>query len=187
MKELFRILSEKQRTRLKLLGLLFLMALFVLLFFSLAQRRGYYQLSAELENREKAALAASDKQARSAAAWEQWEQTRKDAQFLKENFFYQGGQEINQLRLDLRKLFSETGVNARSLKYDYADLEKERIGKISVTFNFTGSYPVLKRFLQTIERHPKFLLLEKIDFQKISGGGTELELRIILAGYYAHA
>ncbi|MBN2408307.1 MAG: hypothetical protein JXE07_01100 [Candidatus Aminicenantes bacterium] len=187
MKELFSILSEKQRARLKRLGLLFLVALFVFVFFSLAQRRSYYRLASQLKSRQTAALAAADKQAQSAAAWEQWEQTQKDVDFLKEKFFYHEGQEINELRLDLRKIFLDSGINARSFKYNYAELEKERIGKISVTFNFTGSYPVLKRFLQMIERYPKFLLLEKIDFLKISDGGTILELRIMLAGYYAHA
>ncbi|MGB7296478.1 MAG: GspMb/PilO family protein [Candidatus Aminicenantales bacterium] len=187
MKELFRTLGEKERTRLKLLGLLFLIALLFFLFFSLGQRRSYHLLADQLKNRKSAAVAAAAKQAQSTANWEQWEQTLKDIQFLKEKFFYREGQEINELRLDLRKIFSDAGINTLSLKYNYANLEKERIGKISVTFNFTGSYPVLKRFLQMIERYPKFLLLEKIDFLKISEGGTVLELRIMLAGYYAHA
>ena len=62
----------------------------------------------------------------------------------------------------------------------------KEVGKINVTFTFTGSYPILKRFLQTLEQFPKFLLLEKVDFLKIRGDGTMLELRIILAAYYAN-
>ncbi|HUU37819.1 MAG TPA: hypothetical protein VMW46_06390 [Candidatus Desulfaltia sp.] len=187
MKELFSALDEKERTRLRLLGLLCLIALFVLLFFSLGRRRSYYLLVNQLQGRESTAVAAEGKRAQSAAKWDQWEQTSKDIQALKESFFYHEGQEINELRLDLRKIFSESGISARSFRYNYASLEKERIGKISVTFTFTGTYTILKRFLQSLEQYPKFLLLEKIDFLKISGEGTMLELRIVLAGYYANA
>ncbi len=185
MKEIFKTLSEKEKTRLKLLGLLSLVALFVLLFFSIGKRRSYYLLADQLENRENLAAEADAKRAESAARWDQWEQTLKDVQTLRDGFFYHEGQEINELRLDLRKVFAESGINVPSLRYNYANLEKERIGKISVTFTFTGTYPILKRFVQTIERYPKFLILEKIDFLKISGGGAVLELRIVLAGYYA--
>lgn len=187
MKELFRALDEKEKTRLRLLGLLCLIALFVLLFFSLGQRRSFYLLVDQFQGRENTAAATEGKRAQSAAKWEQWEQTSKDLQALKESFFYHEGQETSELRLDLRKIFSESGINTRSFRYNYASLEKERIGKIGVTFTFTGTYPILKRFLQTLEQYPKFLLLEKIDFLKISGEGTVLELRIVLAGYYANA
>jgi hypothetical protein len=187
MKEVFNTLGEKEKKRLQLLGLFLLIALFVLLFFSLGQRRSYYLLADQLRARETAAAAADDKRAQSAAKWEQWGQTSKDVQALKESFFYHEGQEINELLLDLRKIFSASGISSPSFRYNYASLEKERIGKISVTFTFTGTYPILKRFLQTLEQYPKFLILEKIDFLKIGGGGTVLELRIVLAGYYAYA
>ncbi len=186
MREIFKALTEKEKTRLQLLGLLFLVAVFVLLFFSLGKRRSYYLLVDQLKSRENLAVEADDKRAASTSKWAQWEQTLEDIQTLKESFFYHEGQELNELRLDLRKVFAESGINVPSLRYNYASLEKERIGKISVTFNFTGTYPILKRFVQTIERFPKFLILEKIDFLKISGGGAVLELRIVLAGYYAH-
>jgi hypothetical protein len=185
MKELFSALDEKDRKRLRLLGLLFLVALFFLLFFSLGQRRSYFILVDQLKERQKNAASAEDKRGLSATKWGQWEQTSKDIQTLREKYFYHEGQET-ELRLDLRKVFSESGVSSRSLRYNYASLEKEKIGRISVTFTFTGTYPILKRFLQALEQFPKFLLLEKIDFLKISGGGTVLELRIVLAGYYAN-
>jgi hypothetical protein len=187
MKEIFSALSEKERTWLRLLGLLFLIALFVLLFFSLGQRRSYFFLVEQLEATEKSAVAAESRRTQSLKRWQQSEQTAKDIQSLREKFFYHEGEEIEELRLDLRKIFSETGVISRSFRYDYANLEKEQIGKISVTFTFTGTYPILKRFLQTLEQYPKFLFLEKIDFLKIGGGGTQIDLKIILAGYYANA
>ncbi|MFZ2053203.1 MAG: hypothetical protein WAU81_03300 [Candidatus Aminicenantales bacterium] len=186
MNELFSTLDEKERARLRLISLLFLIALFVLLVFSLGQRRSYHHLVDQLRGKEKTAAVAEGKRAENAAEWEQWEQSSKDIQALREKFFYHEGEEINELRLDLRKIFSESGITSRSFKYSYASLEKEKIGKVSVTFTFTGTYPILKRFLQMLERFPKFLLLEKIDFLKIGSEGAQLELRIVLAGYYAN-
>jgi hypothetical protein len=42
----------------------------------------------------------------------------------------------------------------------------------------------MKKFIFEVERHPKFLMIEKIDFEDISAQGGEIELVIILAGYY---
>ena len=186
MNELFSALHEKERTRLRLLGLLFLVALFVLIFFSFGQRRSYRLFVERLQGREKAAAAAEAKLAESNTQWTQWQEAYQDIKDLKEKSFYHVGEEASELRLDLEKIFSEAGISTRSYRYNYISLEKERIGKINVTFTFIGSYPILKRFLQTLEQFPKFLLLDKVDFLKIGGDGTMLELRIVLAAYYAN-
>jgi Tfp pilus assembly protein PilO len=186
MNEYFSLLNEKERKWFQLVGLLFFLALFVLIFFSFGQRRSYRYLEEGLQGKEKAASAAELKRAEGAARLAQWQEVGQDFQALKKKYFYHEGQEIGELRLDLQKIFSTAGVNSRSYRYNYVSLEKERIGKINVTFTFTGSYPILKRFLQILEQFPKFLLLEKIDFLKIGGDGTMLELRIVLAAYYAN-
>lgn len=184
MKEIFSRLNENERKQLQLLSLLFL---FVLVFFfvaSLGQRRGYLNLASELQAREKISANAEKLRLGSAEEWTRWEQAYRDMEDLKKTYFYKEQEGVNDLRLDLQKIFAETGIAARSLRYNYVSLEKEKVKKIEVTFTFTGSYLILKRFLDTIERFPKFLVLEKIDFMRISGEGSLLELRIILAGYY---
>jgi Tfp pilus assembly protein PilO len=186
MNGLFSALDEKERTGLRLLSLLVLVALFVLVFFSFGRRRSYQLLVERLQGRDKAAAEAGAKLVESTAEWAQWQEAYQDIKDLKEKFFYHEGEEASELRLDLQKVFSESGISARSYRYNYVSLEKEKIRKINVTFTFTGSYPILKRFLQTLEQFPKFLFLEKIDFLKIGGDGTMLELRIVLAAYYAN-
>lgn len=184
MKEIFSCLNESER---KLLRLLSLMLLFVLVFFffvSLGQRSGYLRLESELQAREKVSADAAKSRTASAEDWARWEEAYRDMEDLRKNYFYKEEQGVNELRLDLQKIFAEAGITARSLRYNYVSLEKEKVKKINVTFTFTGSYLILKRFLDTIERFPKFLLLEKIDFMKISGEGSLVELRIILAGYH---
>jgi Tfp pilus assembly protein PilO len=186
MRELFSYLSEKERSLLRLLSLLFLLAVIFLLAGSLGQRRGFHELAGRLMAQQQAAAAAADKQDESAAQWAGWEEAYADIQEIKAGYFYQEDKEINQLRLDLEKILAESGINARSLRYNHVNMEKERVKKVNVTFNFSGSYPILKRFLEAVERFPKFLFLEKIDFLKISAGGNLLELKIILAGFYAN-
>jgi len=83
MNELSSALDEKERTRLRLLGLLFLVALFVFIFFSLGQRRSYKLNVERLQGRDKAAAAAEAKRAESAAGWAQWQEAFQDLQDLK--------------------------------------------------------------------------------------------------------
>jgi hypothetical protein len=186
MNALFSALDEKERKRLQLLGLLLLLAVFVLFFFSFGQRRSYRLNVERLQGREKAAAAAQAKLSESTSRWTEWQAAYQDLKEIREKFFYHGGEESSVLRLDLQKVFSEAGISARSYRYNYVSLEKERIQKVNVTFTFIGSYPILKRFLQVIEQFPKFLLLDKIDFLKVGGDGNVLELRIILAAYFAN-
>jgi len=183
MKEIFSRLNESERRQLQLLSLLLLFVLVFFFFVSLGERRGYLNLASELQSQEKAAAAAEKSRMTSAEQWARWEQAYRDIEDLKKAYFYKGDEGAKELRLDLQKILAEAGITARSLRYNYANLEKEKVKKINVTFTFAGSYLILKKFLDTIERFPKFLLLEKIDFMKISGGGSLLELRIILAGY----
>lgn len=184
MKEIFSYLNESERKVVRLLFLLLLLVVLFLFFVSLGERRGYFELRSELQAREKVAAEAANSRMASVEQKSRWEQAYRDMDDLKKTYFYKE-EGVNELRLDLEKIFAESGITARSLRYNYATLEKESINKINVTFTFTGSYLILKKFLDTIERFPRFLLLEKIDFMKISGEGNILELRIILAGYYA--
>lgn len=185
MNGLFSALDEKERTKLRSLSLFVLIALFVLIFFSFGQRRSYRLSLERLQGMNNTAAAAEAKRAESAAQWAKWPEAYQGIKDTKEKYCYREGEEVSVLRRDLEKIFSEAGITTRSYRYNYAGLGKQKIGKINVTFTFVGSYPILKRFLQTLEQFPKFLLLEKIDFVKIGGDGTVLELRIVLAAYYA--
>jgi Tfp pilus assembly protein PilO len=70
------------------------------------------------------------------------------------------------------------------INYRYLDLEKVPIKKIVLSFNYSGTYAELKRFLAIVERFHKFLAVEKIDFQKADAESGVLNLKLTLAGYY---
>ena len=182
--EIFSVLSENEKRVLRLLALAFLFVLAFFLLVSLGQRRGYLNLMSELQAREKFASETAKSRAASGEEWAKWEQAYRDMAELKKAYFFKEDEGLNELRVDLQKTLAESGIAARSMRYNYVNLEKGSFKRINVTFAFTGSYLILKRFLDTVERFPKFLVLEKIDFMKVSAGGNVLELRIVLAGYY---
>ncbi len=184
MKELYNQLDEREKNWVRLLSLLVLLSLAFLLLVSLGQRRSYLRILSRLEAREKALAELEAKRAWGAAEWARWEEAYRDIEELKGLYFYKAEEGINQLRLDLQKILAQSGVSAQSIRYEYASLEEGVVKKTSASFTFTGSYLILKKFLEAVEQFPRFLMLEKIDFSKISGEGSVLELRINLAGYH---
>jgi Tfp pilus assembly protein PilO len=184
MRDVFSSFGEKERNRIRTLALFLALALGFLFLVSLRERGLYRRLTGQLEAQKNAFVSLDKERSTASQEWTRWQEAEKDLSDLKTGYFYQDQGEVNALRLDLRQLLDKAGIRARSLKFDYADLEREKVRKVTVSFNFTGSYPVLKRFLETIEQFPKFLYIERLDFLKITGGGNSLELRITLAGYY---
>lgn len=179
-----RILNEQERRQLVLLSLLLIIAIVFLSLATVGQKRSFRRLATELERKEKALAAAEAKRAAAAAEWSRWEQTVKDLAEIRGQYFYRDEEGVNVLRLDLEKILSETGASAASIRYDYVDQAREREKKVLVTFTVSGSYAGVKKLLATIEQFPKFLIIENVDFIKISNEGNLLELRITLAGHY---
>lgn len=184
MKELFSLLTESEKKKLRGVALLLIAGVIFLIIMVLGERRSVFNLENRLQARQKVLAEAQDKRAKAAADWAKWQATYRDIEELEKSFFYRGPSDLHQLRLDLEKIMAEAGVSAKTLKYDYSPSKKETIDKIQINFNFVGSYVILKRFLEVVERFPKSLMLEKIDFARIAGDGQVLELRIVLAGYY---
>jgi Tfp pilus assembly protein PilO len=184
MRNIFSAFGEKERNRIRTLALFLVLALVFLFLVSLRERGIYRRLAGQLEAQKKAFVSLDKERSAASREWARWQEADKDLSDLKKSCFYQEEGGVNALRLDLRQLFDKSGIKARSLKFDYVDLEREKARKVNVSFNFTGSYPVLKQFLEAIEQFPKFLYIERLDFLRITGGGSSLELKVTLAGYY---
>ena len=56
--------------------------------------------------------------------------------------------------------------------------------KVTATFQISGPYHLMKRFVHSVEIFSKFLIVEKIDFADINMQSGGLKLKIVLAGYY---
>ena len=114
-----------------------------------------------------------------------WQEARRDMEDVGEKYFYKEKDGFNQLRIDLEQILSEARMRVLGRKkYEYVEYEQERVNKVNISFNQSGSYMALKQFIDTVERFPKFLVIEKIEFLDIDPAWGDLELRVTLAGYY---
>ena len=117
--------------------------------------------------------------------WSRWAEARRDMETIEKQYFYKEDKDINELRIDLRQIFQATQIRILSdLRFDYDDWEEEDMKKVRVSFTLAGSYATLKKFIHQIEIHPKFLMIERIDFRDIDPQSGMVELNIELAGYY---
>lgn len=115
---------------------------------------------------------------------EAWADAQKDIAKLKGAWMYDPKDAVRGLRLDLERIFDASGIATNDIIYGYAPVPKTRLQKVTAEFRFSGNYSVLKRLLDIVERHPRLLYAEKIDFVSFGKVPGQLELRVSLAGYY---
>ena len=114
-----------------------------------------------------------------------WRQAARDIDALRTTRLYSQAKGAQELRLDLQALFNAAGFAVDDLRFIYADFPKAGVQKVNADFAFSGSYAALRVFLDRVERHSKFLYVEKVDFVDIGSQPGVLEMRITMAGYYA--
>ena len=183
MKKLTDLISGQEKKALGLLGGVLGAALLVLFFVSLRERSAYLRGQKTLANAQETYKALDASRDLKKTERRRWEEAGSDLKEFRTKYFYTDAAGFKDLRLDLQKLFDDAGVYVTQLKYDYADPDKQKIQKVLISFKFKGSYPSMKRFLAFIERFPKFLTIEKIDFPSSSSQRGSLELNFILAAY----
>jgi len=183
MKELFDLLDKREKRITELLCALLGLALAFLLLASLPQKRHYSKTLSSLRFKEKSYEIAVQKTSERREEWLRWQQAQKDLEELRKRYFYENNVQP-RLRLDLERIFSEAGVRVSSINFTYSELKKEKANRADITFNLRGSYSSLRKFIHLVEKFPRFLVIEKIDFLSVEGTQEVLELRVILAGYY---
>ena len=182
---MFNLLNERERRILAALGILVVLGLVFFFFFGFKQRMAYTR-SVDSLSRLKVDLndiAPSSEEKRT--EWQKWEQTQLDMEELREKYFYNEKDGIIQLRQDLQKIFQEARIQASDKRYEYILPKKVKGMKIvRVRFQTFSSYNDLKKFIHSIEIFPKFLLLDKIDFQDLDSSGGGIRLNLSLTGHY---
>lgn len=184
MKEIFDFLDDKDKKRLGFLSIFLTVGVLFLLFISLPQRSGYIRTLSSFTGIQRDYQQVDKTKMEKEGEWLMWQETRRDMEELKTEYFYDDKEGIRQLRLDLEQLLDKSGFYVPRKKYDYIEFNTEKVKKVIVSFNLKGSYLALKRFINTVEGFPKFLVIEKIDFLNIDVARGDLELKITLAGYY---
>lgn len=185
MKEIFSNITQKERRQLAAAAVLLGLTLLFYVFGSATMRRSYRNSADILVAAERSVASAEESLALTEANWLSWEQATSDMAELRENYFYTGEEWLKQVRLDLQRILDRSSVLHSQKSFQYARFEKEGIEKVGVEFNVTGSYDSLKAFMHAIERFPRFLIIERIDFLDIDPQGLGIKVRVLLAGYRA--
>lgn len=184
MKELIKLLNPKER---KVLQLVFLASCLGLLFlaFVLSWEKGKLRsLGEEVAGRRKTLEQDQESLEKSKQLWLQWSATRRHLDEVKSNWYYRGEEGVQAMRLDLGQVMSRVGLPLPPVQYSYQEIEKDLIGKVSFNFRLATSYFSLRNFMVEIESFPKFLCLERLEFQNVSDEGNRLDVRLVVAGYH---
>jgi len=184
MKELFDLLEKKERQILVLFCVLLVAVLIFYQGIALKQKRAYSHSAGSLPRQQKEFENIERLNRDRKMEWFQWDEARRDIANIEKEYFYREDENINELRLDLREIFKRANIRVISdLVFDYAEWEEENLKKARVNFTVAGPYAVLKSFIHQVEIHPKFLMIERIDFRDIDTQSGRIELNIVLAGY----
>jgi hypothetical protein len=183
MKEFVDRLTPRERTILSaLLGASILFAaVFVYVF--LQERPAARRLTARLAETQRTFRALSREWRTVEAEWTQWRGAARDLAELKATRFYTGENGYRDFRLDLQSLFDESGIAVGDLAFSYAEFAKDGLRRMNASFQFVGTYAALKSFLDRVEKRPRLLCVEKVDFLDIGSRPGFLELRVTMAGY----
>lgn len=184
MKELFNLLNQKERRAAAAVAAVLGAGALLLLFTAAREHRTAGRTAAELQAVEQNYQLLSRSRSDVKQEWQGWMDAQKDITVLRATNFFDGRRLTRDLRITLQQLFDAAGISVTDIAYGYTELDKGDIKKVTVDFHFTGNYAMLIRLLDTIERHPRFLHVDKLDFQSIGKQPGLLELKISLAGYY---
>jgi hypothetical protein len=184
MNGLFNLLTPKERRTASTVGAALGAAACLFLIFALRERGAAGRAAAALAGAESEYLTLVREQADAHREWQVWADARKDIAAIKADRLYAGRTVIQDLRRDLQRIFDEAGIAAEDITYGYADLVKGILQEVTVEFRFSGNYPTLIRLLGTVERLPRFVHVEKIDFLNIGNPFGAIDVRVGLAGYY---
>ncbi|MEE8376936.1 MAG: hypothetical protein V3R45_01070 [Candidatus Aminicenantaceae bacterium] len=184
MKEIFKLVTQKERRVLGLLCFILGAAFIFYAFFALGMKKSHSRTVDLLSAVQRDFQTAETSQIQKAAENQKWKLARQDIQELRETYFYRD-LEWGELRMDLQRILDASRIQHSQKKFDYVVFEKEEIRKVLVEFTVTGRYVSLKNFIHAVESFQKFLMIERIDFLDIDPQGQGIKIKIQLAGYHA--
>ncbi len=178
------ILNDRERTTLRRLALSAVLIVVLSVVVSTQQRNSSDRAGDVRDEQARSYRTVDGSRQAKAIEWQRWQEAAKDLEFFRSRYLYDDKEGGNALRLDLEQIFNRAGLRVSQIGYSYAEMDKGEVKKMVATFGYSGSYQGLKRLLAIIERFPKFLVVEKIDFTNTGAGSGILQVRLTLAGYY---
>ena len=184
MNEIFEQLRQKERRILVVLCLLLSLALLFYVFIARGMKESYTQdqdrLAVQARNFQTVDAVRQEKK----AEWRRWRLALKDMEGLRTEYFYAGETISQDMRRDFVEIFQEVGIPVPDIRYTYSEGTDRQLGGTTATFQISGPYALIKRFIYAVELFPKFLIVEKVDFVDVQRQSGALKLKVTLAGYY---
>jgi cell division protein FtsB len=184
MNEIFDLMRQKERKALLVLLLLLAAALLFYIFIARDLKGSYTQAEEGLASKREAFQRLDAERKDQKLEWRQWQQASKDIDKLRNRYFYSPDAIAQDMRRDIARIFQGADIPVPDIRYSYTEHGDQKIASGIATFQISGPYVQIKRFIFRVEKFPKFLILEKIDFVDISQAAGVLKLKITLAGYY---
>jgi hypothetical protein len=185
MKELFDLLEAKERQFLVMLCIFLAAVLIFYSGFALKEKREYFRSVDILSSQQAEYERIKEQNAEKKSIWMMWDEAKRDIAEIETAYFYREEKNVNELREDLRKIFQNAKIRMSSdLRFEYSEFEGQEMKTVKVSFRMTGFYFALKKLLHSIEKYPKFIMVERIDFLDIDSQSGMIELRIELVGFY---
>ena len=144
------LLIGKERKTLERLAAAVLGALALFLILAVRVRTGYFESRDSLAALREGSERAEKVQAEAKGEWLAWQEALGDLKSFRGKYFYEEKTVFQSLRTDLQRVFNRAGMDIPLLTYRYSDLERSSIKKVVITFNYSGTYVNLKRFLAIV-------------------------------------
>jgi len=186
MKELIEFLTDSEKKIIKIILIIFIFSFILFLFALIWPKSQAARLEARLNAQKRSLEKAQEARDKSQQLWLQCSEAGRQLEELKKTWYYRGEAGWRQIRIDLEEIFHQAGLSLPALQYNYHDLEKGKIRKISFNLRFRTTYLTIRDLIARLEAFPRFLLLEDIDFQNVGEGGSNLDLRLMIIAYYVY-
>jgi Tfp pilus assembly protein PilO len=184
MNGIFELLERKDRRILGVACLVLFLALIYLFVVALGAKRSYYESLDVLAAKKESARKIEETRRAKNAEWLKWHETLRDIEELKATYFYKEKEGISPLIRDTEQILKEARIRVSQKRYDYADLEEGLYRIVRVSFETSGSYTALKKFIHSVEAFPRFLVVQQIDFLTVDPLSGGLKVKVALVAYY---
>jgi Tfp pilus assembly protein PilO len=184
MNGIFDLLDRKDRRILGALCLFLLLALIFLFVVALGEKRSHFNSLDRLALKKESAKEIEKARLNKNDEWLKWQKTLDDMKELRTKYFYKEEEGIAPLVRDTQQIINGARIRVSQKRYDYAEIKEDMYRIVRITFETTGSYTDLKKFIHSVETFPRFLVVQKIDFLEVDPFSGGLKVQIALAGYY---
>ncbi len=107
-----------------------------------------------------------------------WEEVPKEVEIIERDYLFPNS--IEDIRLLLKRLSSNSGISLGDISYDYEDIS-DHIIRIKIDFSVMAPYNSLRRFIGEIEKESRFIVLKSINL--ISTASDIINAKISISVY----